>query len=210
MTTNEWHAALNSIEAYYDIGNGFFLRLLKEDDWSFVIKAHALVEAAVSQLLTHHAGDSRLAKIFEQFEHANTRTGKLAFTQALQLLNDDEHHFLRNFAKLRNDLVHNVRNVRFLFTGYIAAMDKNQRSAFTKWATYWVAPEDRSAWSESATRDPKHVLWVATLVFVGECIDKTTEAKNRHAQIDRALSILEVIDSEPHDNASKLSDGELK
>jgi hypothetical protein len=206
LTTDEWHAALNSIEAYYDIGNGFLLRLLKEDDWSFVIKAHALVEAAVSQLLTHHAGDSRLAKIFEQLEHANTQTGKLAFIKALQLLTDAERRFLREFAELRNDLVHNVHNVRFRFADYIAEMDRNQQAAFTNWATYWVAPEGQSAWRQAALRDPRHVLWVATLSFVGECIEKTSEAKNRHAQIDRALSILEILDSKPND--SELSDGE--
>ena len=56
MSSEELEAAIRAVDVQYGLGSGFLLHLYTEDDWSFVIKTHALIEAAVSQLLTHHVG----------------------------------------------------------------------------------------------------------------------------------------------------------
>ena len=61
-------AWVGQFEKELNLPNGFFLNLLiKEDDWSFIIKLHALVEAAVSHLLASICGD-RLLDIFTRLE----------------------------------------------------------------------------------------------------------------------------------------------
>jgi len=42
------------LEKAVGVRAGFFYRLLEEDDWSFVIKLHALFEAVCSHLLLFH------------------------------------------------------------------------------------------------------------------------------------------------------------
>ena len=45
---------LDELESNIGVEQGFFDRLLHEDDWSFVIKLHAVFEAVVTHLLTYH------------------------------------------------------------------------------------------------------------------------------------------------------------
>lgn len=42
------------LESKIGVKSGFFASLLEEDDWSFVIKLHALFEAACTHLLLYH------------------------------------------------------------------------------------------------------------------------------------------------------------
>jgi len=185
LATEELEQALRYIEDHYELGSGFLIRLYKEDDWSFVIKAHALIEAAASQLLAHQVGDHRLSRIFERLELSNDQTGRVAFLKALGLLNDRERRFVRSLSELRNRLVHNVHNVRFRFADEIATMAPNQRRAFMDWATFFADPGlPQNTWRETALTDPKRAIWFAALMLVGACLTKTNEARYR-ARADR-------------------------
>ena len=57
MNNNELIAAVAELEQGIGLQNGFFIRLVAEDDWSFVIKIHALYEAAVTKLITEKVGE---------------------------------------------------------------------------------------------------------------------------------------------------------
>jgi hypothetical protein len=50
------------LESRLALPSGFFWELLRGDDWSFVVKTHALLEAVVSQVLVHSVGDERLSE----------------------------------------------------------------------------------------------------------------------------------------------------
>ena len=199
MSTEELENAIRAVDIQYNLGGGFLLHLYQEDDWSFVIKAHALIEAAVSQLLTQHVGDSRLSGVFERLELSNTQTGRLAFVKALDLLSDNERRFVRGFSELRNRLVHNVHNVRFRFADDLVAMDTNQRKAFLDWVTYRHPSRERDSLRAEAENATKHMLWNATLFFVLSCLKKTNQAKHRHDEISRALDLLAAYEAEDDD-----------
>jgi hypothetical protein len=189
-TTDETIATvLKAIDAEYDLGSNFFVELHNEDDWSFVIKAHALIEASVAQLLTQHFGDERLRRVFHRLEIANTSTGRLAFVRALGLLSEAESRFVRSLAELRNNLVHQVHNVRFAFADYLAGMDSNQRKAFADWVTYAYPPDQRQDARKAVDTGPKTAMWNATLIFLVSCLNKTRDAKHRHRIIGRALEV---------------------
>jgi hypothetical protein len=51
---------LSSIEQEIGEKHEFLYDLIKQDDWTFVIKAHALIEAAMTQMLVDHLGEPRL------------------------------------------------------------------------------------------------------------------------------------------------------
>lgn len=91
----------------------FLLKLFNEDDWSFVIKSNALVEAVISELLTAKAGDDRLHSLFRRLDLSNVESGKLAFAKALDLLTSEQRQFIRRLSELRNSLVHNVEGLSF-------------------------------------------------------------------------------------------------
>jgi hypothetical protein len=92
----------------------------REDDWSFVIKSHAFLEAALTHLLADHLGKADLLPVFAYLETSNVRTGKLAFVKAFDLLDKGARRFIHTLSELRNDLVHEVGNVNFSFSSYVA------------------------------------------------------------------------------------------
>lgn len=136
QTTHEVHSPDPDIVALEnDIGvrRGFFRALLSEgDDWSFVIKTHALIEAAVSHLLGEVTGHPELVHTFSQIELSGVRTGKLAFAEVLGCLDASERQTIRKLSELRNRLVHDVSNVDFTFDDWTQSLDKNQMKAFVQ------------------------------------------------------------------------------
>ena len=101
-----------------------------EDDWSFVIKAHAFLEAALTHLLADHLGREDLLPVFAYLETSNVRTGKLAFVKAFDLLDKGARRFIHTLSELRNDLVHEIGNVSFNFEAYVAQLSDKERKEF--------------------------------------------------------------------------------
>ena len=105
------------IETQLGLPPGFLHYLYeKEDDWSFVIKTHAFLEAILTHLLAEHLGKPDLLTVFAYLETSNVRTGKLAFVRAFDLLDKGARNFIHSLSELRNALVHDVSNVGFRFT----------------------------------------------------------------------------------------------
>lgn len=118
--------AIRQIENAVGVKPGFFVRLLKEDDWSFVIKLHALIEAAVTHLLVVAAGDERLTDLYARLDLSDTTKGKLAFVKDLNLLQKSNRRVIKTLSELRNSLVHDIRNVGITLDEFIGRLDKQQ------------------------------------------------------------------------------------
>jgi hypothetical protein len=119
------------IENQLGLPTGFLRSLYDhEDDWSFVIKSHAFLEAALTHLLADHLGKEDLLPVFAYLETSNVRTGKLAFVKAFDLLDKGARRFIHTLSELRNDLVHEVGNVNFSFTQYVANLSDKERNEF--------------------------------------------------------------------------------
>jgi hypothetical protein len=102
MNWDDLGDSIGRLESDCGLPEGFCVNLLQEDDWSFVIKMHSLLETAVSQLLTNALGRNELADIFAALEMSNTKTGKIAFASALGLLPKQHLDFIRSLSELRN------------------------------------------------------------------------------------------------------------
>jgi hypothetical protein len=60
------HEAREEFERALGIRKGFIGDLAHEDDWSFVIKSHALFEGALTHLLTTTLDRNELKEVFAQ------------------------------------------------------------------------------------------------------------------------------------------------
>jgi uncharacterized protein YutE (UPF0331/DUF86 family) len=123
--------SLDRLERDCDLPSGFCLAFLQkkdESDWSFVIKLRALLETAVSQLLVHALARKELADVFASLEMSHTKTGKLAFVKALDLLPKAHLDFIRALSELRNQLAHRVKSVSFKITEHFS-VERDKRSA---------------------------------------------------------------------------------
>ena len=92
-----------------------------------MIKLHALLETAVSQLLVNALARKELADVFASLEMSNTKTGKLAFVKALELVPKAHLDFIRALSELRNQLAHRVTNVSFNMTEHFSR-ERQKRS----------------------------------------------------------------------------------
>lgn len=121
---NALFADYSKLEAALELPVGFLEGLSTEDDWSFVVKAHALLEAALTTALVFQS-DPRLANTFSKLQMGG-RTGKVSVAEALELLNRPAVQFLTQFSELRNRLLHDVRNVTFRFPDHVARMSPHE------------------------------------------------------------------------------------
>ena len=129
MEIDKLEDSLGRLEHDSGLPSGFCLALLQENDWSFVIKLHALLETAVSQLLVHALGGEELVDVFSALEMSNTKTGKLAFVKTLGLLPKAHLEFIRALSELRNQLVHRIRNVNFNMNEHFSEERKKRSTA---------------------------------------------------------------------------------
>ena len=127
------HADVEVLETELGVKPGFFLGLLEEgDDWSFVIKIYALVEAALSRALADASGQPQSLKLFTRLSLASTYVGKIAFAEAFEVLDGDELKGIRKLSELRNKLAHDVSNADFTFAAWVEDLAPNQLTEFCK------------------------------------------------------------------------------
>ena len=156
------------LEAKLGIKPGFFESLDDEDenDWSFVIKLHSLIEASVSHLLTEQLRRPELSELFSRLDISNKKTGKAAFVEALALLDKPERRFMSSLSELRNKLVHDVRNVTFDFVQYVENMNTDQQATFLKDFNL-LSTEITDDVRNLFRHDPQQALWYSGMAFLG-------------------------------------------
>src|SRR5258705_158382 len=123
-------ADVRKLEEELGIKPGFMTAIFEEDDWSFVIKMHAVMEAAVGHLLTVVVGEPRLKPFFSRLELSGSTLGKVAVVKLLDLLEERDRRFIRSLSELRNDLAHDIRFVNFTFESHVQPMGNEELKNF--------------------------------------------------------------------------------
>lgn len=109
---------------------GFFNELIKEDDWSFVIKLHAFIEGCLTNAICSVLGRPELEDVIARLDTSYNQSGKLAFIKRLEILDTPQRRFIKTLSELRNDLVHNAQSIDFSFEGHMGEMTEKRRSKF--------------------------------------------------------------------------------
>ena len=132
ITVREGIDDLAALEDAFGIPEGYIDNLKNEDDWSLIIKSHALLESATANLLCHYFAKHELIDVFASMEMSNKRSGKFAFLSALNLLGKEERRFISELSELRNLVVHNASNVTFGLREYISSVSDAKQKQFAK------------------------------------------------------------------------------
>jgi hypothetical protein len=119
-----------SLQKKLRLPDNFFKDLLAENDWSFIIKLHALIEGICGDLLVFHFNEPRLGKIFSRLNMSDTSTGKLAFLRETELISSLNSKYITSLSQLRNELVHNVQNYNLNLKDMVAKLEANQKKSF--------------------------------------------------------------------------------
>lgn len=118
---------VRAFEKKLGLPSGFYVKLLDEDDWSFVIKLNALFEGACTHALVARLSAPEIEGSISQLEFADTARGKIKLLTSLACITSEQAAVLRALAELRNSLVHNVSKITFSFDEYLKTLDTNQR-----------------------------------------------------------------------------------
>ncbi len=154
----------------------FMISLLTGDDWSLVIKSHALVESIINYHIVAVTDESRLKYLIERLPMHDKQIGKLLITKKYGLLDDSQRKFVIRLSEIRNKLVHNFENISFDFVEYVESLDSNQRKSWVRDVTWHAADYDApEIWREIAIENPKVAVWFSVLMFVSLTTAKTVE-----------------------------------
>ena len=161
MIQHPQQTGINELEQKLGVPVGLFKKLKDEDDWSFLIKTHALLELALAHLIHTELERPELAKFFRKLNIGGEH-GKLEVIKSLKLL--DPHHFayLRLLTDLRNKVAHDIRNVGFNLTDYLTPKTDNQLREFALTAFCIPVSEPLAMTKKvrsSILANPRSYLW---------------------------------------------------
>lgn len=176
--SNTFYEPIHKLEKDIGITEGFFEKLLKEEDsdWSFLLKIHSLLDASLTELLNCYFADERLEKIFSSMNLRGSH-GKLRFLKELQLLGDDELKYIEELTVLRNSLAHDVRQTNIRLENWVLWQSSADLKPKIKKLTYGYSnqsailegPEEEFV--KRVTLQIRNILWISAwgfLMFVEE------------------------------------------
>jgi len=158
-------------EAKLGLPDGFYSDLLNQDDWSFVIKLNALIEAACTHSLVSRLRAPVLADSLASLDLGNQKFGKVALLRKLGSITSDQSSILQMLYELRNYLAHNINQVSFSFARHLGSLDDTQRANFIKRAGHGVketivSSDSLIPRSEFVLQNPKLALWITVAEII--------------------------------------------
>jgi hypothetical protein len=185
---NDIFKDVSDFESRLNLPKDFYRDLLKEDDWSFIIKVSALFEAATTHLLSVRFRAPEIETELAFLEQANPRNGKIVLLEKMGAIYKEQAAFLTKLANLRNQLAHKIENVNFSFSDYLANMDPNQTKAFVKWVGHGVVESAEYKGShltryDLVTSNPKMSIWL-TAAEILACMNLDIEGVETQIKIE--------------------------
>jgi hypothetical protein len=136
--------------------------LLDADDWSFVVKAHALLESIVCTLLAMHLRKRPLEEVLAEEVEMKARIG---MTRALEITTGQDRKMMHALGNLRNRLVHNAKDTNFTFQEYLKNKDVRRTFSDT-FGHLWpdtIPDEPPVTRSEYVAAHPKFAVFASVL-----------------------------------------------
>jgi hypothetical protein len=187
---------IHLLEKKMGLDPGFFASLYDEDDWSFVIKLHALLEAACTHLLMFHFNEPDLSNVFAQLELSNKTVGKIVFLGKTGLLSKEYRRFVSALSELRNNLVHDIRNSKFSLLQFVQSLDSNATKNFA----ISFSPFESSIRSlpEIPQKADDKRMHMKDAISLSEMIQRATTNPKLHIWLGAHATIVQIIDMEKY------------
>ena len=163
--------------------------LLEDDDWSFVVKCHGLIESAVCSLLATHLKAPELEGVLAERVDMSARIEMLS---AMGLLTRPQRGMIRALGTLRSKLVQSAAHTRFTFAEYFQNSDVAAQFSRTFGAA-WPDPVAAGRLSVPRAayvmRVPRHAMLADVLAMVNVAAGKrAAEALARFDKLVRQLA----------------------
>jgi hypothetical protein len=180
---SEPFAIIKQLESEIGIAPGFLEGLLKDgDDWSFVIKVHAVAEAALTHLLTTTVGREELRDLFGSLPMGDSRRGRISVAAQLHLLDPRRVAFFRALGRIRNAFVHDIKNAGLRIEQYAASLapSEQDRLWLDLMGGHTLEPiiidfdGKEVPTKDFARAHPRFTIWISTLSALGLIYRATT------------------------------------
>ncbi|GAL86070.1 hypothetical protein MYP_3299 [Sporocytophaga myxococcoides] len=160
------------------IKTDFLLSLLEEDDWSLVIKSHALIESIITELIVVKVNEIKLKSFIERLPLHGDQSNKIKIIKAYDLVPDSQIRFIKMLSEIRNNIVHKVENIDFDFMNHLNNLDKNQKKQWKDSLNSCMMTKDvENKMNEFSLNNPRIAVWFSLFVFVSEAMIKISEMK---------------------------------
>jgi len=183
---------VRQFEQELGVAAGFFENLLKEDDWTFVIKLHALIEASATSLLVEIFDKPELKKQFGSLPLSDVSYGKLSFLKSLGVIEKPYEHFVRKLSEIRNKSVHNVSQTSLDFRELVDSSDKNQKKALAVALGAAFSSGDLEK-AGLINDDPKLLIWMTALNLIGQMSMHKRIVSIEKREVDLAVDALDIL-----------------
>lgn len=170
--------AVTQIARELSLPRRFLPDLRLQDDWSFVVKSHALAESALTHLLATRLGSPDTSRAVACIGMSR----KLSIVRSLNALPSKLTSGLQLLSEIRNGVVHDVRGVSFTFASYLA--EGSHAVRFGKVCGRDDLPEahpDAVAAANIARAHSKDSIWLLVLDVLA------------HVSLDRASAALDQL-----------------
>lgn len=184
---------VGQFEADLSLRKGFFRALLNEDDWSFVIKLHALVDSAITHMLVEELGRPELLRPLSRLSLADTRSGKLAFGRELGLLDGRDRLFVQKLSEIRNSFAHDVRMAGSTLADYARGLNDAGLASLVKAVgpgrdPFPVGTEDVPE-RQFVLENLKLTIWVTAMYTIALAYHQRKLAASRNALFRSVLAL---------------------
>jgi hypothetical protein len=138
----EIEKGIQALEVAIEVQEGFFkYLLLSENDWVFIIKLHAFLEAVCTVLITKALGRSELIDVISRLEMSDKSYGKTKFISKLGLLSKGAINYIHKLSEIRNYYVHNLKNISISLEEYVKGLNPDNRNNFVTSVGFNTATE---------------------------------------------------------------------
>jgi hypothetical protein len=184
METQDIPQIILTFERELKLPQYFFLKLVDEDDWTFVIKLSSLFEAACTQLLVTKLKASVLTNAIAHLELGNKKYGKLEMLDKLGAIDAESRHFIISLAELRNVFVHDVSKTSTSILQHVESMKES--SNIIRHMVFYLLTKDNLGGKEISNISffkltPKKAIWIGAAVCLSKMLLKKEELHDKNA-----------------------------
>jgi hypothetical protein len=168
--------------------NDFLFELLNDNDWSFVIKAHALLETIITELIVCKIEETKLKPLIDKIPLHDTQVSKIKILKTYDLITKEQETFIKTLSEIRNMIVHKFENINFSFSEYVAGLDKNQKKSW-KNKIVWFEYSDKTSndMKDLSLSNPKNAIWFSIFLYVTETVVETNKLKGIQIMQNEAI-----------------------
>lgn len=99
---------------------GFLKSISSDTDWGFAIKAHAMIEGALNNLMVARFNEPLLLRILSNLGTSAEENSKLSILKELKLVTQEHRAFIRAMSRLRNAFAHDIKRMDCTLAEYLA------------------------------------------------------------------------------------------